>query len=80
MWRAKVISITIELQDNEVDALRSLAAAEQRSEADILRTALAAYSSRPLPKGMGKYQSGRSDTSKKAREILRDEVREGRWP
>jgi predicted transcriptional regulator len=75
-------AITIQLEDDEVQALRRLAAAEQRSETDIVRTALAAYAqtSRPLPKGIGKYHSGRSDVSEKVRELLREDVKEGRWP
>lgn len=70
------------LEDDEVQALRRLAAAEQRSETEVVRTALAAYTqmTRPLPQGIGKYRSGRSDVSEKARELLREDVKEGRWP
>ena len=35
---------------------------------------------RPLPKGMGRYHSGRSDVSVRARELLREAVEKGEWP
>ena len=74
-------SITIMVDDDTADALRRLAALEQRSEADIVRTALAAYTgAHPRPKGIGKYRSGRRDVSAKARELIRKDVKEGRWP
>jgi len=75
-------SITVQLDDDVAEALRRLAAAEQRSETDIVRTALAAYAqtSRPLPTGMGKYHSGRTDVAERARDLIREDVKEGRWP
>ncbi len=74
-------SITITIDDETAEALRRLAALEQRSESDIVRTALAAYTKpQPRPKGIGKYRSGRGDVSKKARELIREDVKEGRWP
>jgi predicted transcriptional regulator len=75
-------SITLQLDDNLVEALRRLAAAQQRSETEIMRDALIAYTEtkRPLPKGIGEYHSGRSDGSEKARALLRDAVKEGLWP
>jgi hypothetical protein len=77
-----VTSITILVDDETAAALRELAAAEKRSEADIVRTALAAYSqgARPHLKGVGKYHSGRTDVSQKARELIRQDVEAGRWP
>jgi hypothetical protein len=77
-----VTSSTITVDDETAAALRALAAAEKRSEADIVRTALAAYSqgARPRLKGIGKYHSGRTDVSQKARALIREDVKEGRWP
>jgi hypothetical protein len=75
-----VPTITIRVDKETAEALRRLAALEQRSEADIVRTALAAYAQpRPRPKGIGKYRSGRGDVSEKARELIREDVKEGRW-
>lgn len=75
-------SITIALDDHTAEALRRLAALERRSEADIVRTALAVYAqgSKQRPRGIGKYHSGRSDVSARARELVRKDVKEGRWP
>ena len=75
-------SITIQLDDDVADTLRRLAAAQDRSETDIVREAVAAYAQtmRPLPKGIGKYHSGRKDISEKARDLLRDAVQEGIRP
>ena len=66
-------AITIEMNDELAAKLRRFAADVERSEEDIVRDALTAYveSPRPLPKGMGKYRSGVSDTSERARELLR---------
>jgi hypothetical protein len=77
-----VTSITIQIDETIAEALRRLAAAEQRSETDIVRTALAVYTQtyRPLPKGIGKYHSGQTDISAKARDVLREDLKEGRWP
>jgi Ribbon-helix-helix protein, copG family len=67
--------ITITLDDATAAILRRLAALEQRSESEIVHTALAAYAdgSRPRPTGIGKYRSGRSDISAKARGLQRFE-------
>jgi hypothetical protein len=75
-------TITIQLSGPAAEQLRRLAEAERRSEVDIVGAALEAYASsrRPLPRGTGKYRSGRQDVSDKAEEILRDAVREGQWP
>ncbi len=35
---------------------------------------------RPLPKGMGKFHSGTVDTSERARDLLRQAVKDGLWP
>jgi hypothetical protein len=77
--RNSVTAITVQLEDDMAEVLRRLAAEQQRSETDIVREALAAYvhSARPLPKGMGKYHSGQGDVSEKARDLLRQAVKEG---
>ena len=73
--------LTIQLDDAAADALRQLAAIEQRSETEILCTALAAYSQtgRPRPKGVGQYHSGRHDISVQAKNLLREDVTDRRW-
>ena len=79
--RTNVTSITITVDDETAEAPRRLAALEQRSEADVVRTALAANTkARPRAKGIGKYRSGRSDVSAKARDLIREDVKDRRWP
>ncbi len=75
-------TITIEISGPAAEKLRHLVEAEQRSEVEIVRDALEAYapSRRRLPKGAGKYRSGRRDTSQNVEQILRDAVKEGKWP
>lgn len=77
------MSHIVELDEETVALVQELAAGEHRSAGEVIRDALAAYAclgKRPLPKGTGKYRSGRSDTSEKTEEILRDAVTEGLWP
>jgi hypothetical protein len=80
--RTKVTAITVELDDTMAEVLRRLAADQKRSETEIVREALSAYvqTSRPLPKGMGNYHSGQANGFEKARELLRQAVKEGLWP
>ena len=75
-------TVTVEISGPAAERLHQLVEAEQRSEAEIVRDALEAYapSKRRLPKGAGLYHSGRSDTCQNAEQILRDAVKEGKWP
>jgi metal-responsive CopG/Arc/MetJ family transcriptional regulator len=75
-------AITVHLNDDMADELRRLAAAQERSETDIVCEALAVYvqTARPLPKGMGKYHSGQGNVSEQARDLLRQAVKDKQWP
>ena len=77
-----MVSLTVQLDEHLAEVIRQLAAAQKRSESEIVQQAVAAYaqSKPPMPEGVGKYHSGRADTSERAREILREAAREGRWP
>jgi hypothetical protein len=69
-------TVSVHVEGELADMLQQLAAAQQRSEAEIVREALEAYMKpRPLPKGVGKYRSGQQDTSEQAKQILRDAER-----
>ncbi|HEX7448805.1 MAG TPA: ribbon-helix-helix protein, CopG family [Pirellulales bacterium] len=77
------MSLSVELDEETAAVVQQLAADENRSTGAVIRDALAAYASlgqRPLPTGMGKYHSGRGDTSVNARQILREAVEDGEWP
>jgi predicted transcriptional regulator len=77
-----VTAITVQIDDDLADLLRRLAAVQKRSEMEIVREALAGYvqAARPLPAGMGKYHSGQSNGSERARDLIREAVQEGKWP
>jgi predicted transcriptional regulator len=81
--RSGKMSFTVELDEKTAAVVQELAAEEKRSASEVVRDALTRYArrgKRALPKGAGKYRSGRSDTAEKAEEILRDAVKEGKWP
>ena len=75
-------AITVQIDDDLAVLLRRLAAAQKRSETEIVREALHGYMqvARPLPAGLGKYHSGQGQVSEKARGLLREAVKEGLWP
>ena len=77
------MSLTVELDEQTAAVVQKLAANEQRSASEVMHDALTVYAGfreRPLPKGAGKYRSGRTDTSANVDEILADAVKEGLWP
>ena len=77
------MSLSVELDEKTAAVVQELAAEEKRTASEVIHDALAVYAGvgkRRLPSGAGKYRSGRSDTSSKAEEILRDAVKEGQWP
>ena len=69
---------TLYLDEQTDVALKQLARAQGRSQAEVIREALAVYSTsaeRPRPLGVGAYRSGRSDVSARAEELLRAAAR-----
>ena len=77
-----MVKTTVYLESDTVLTLRQLAAAQHRSQAELIRDALAAYTrqiQRPKFPGMGEFDSGHTDTSERAEEILADAARRGRW-
>ncbi|MCL4206852.1 MAG: hypothetical protein KJ000_30590 [Pirellulaceae bacterium] len=78
----RMVTLSVQLDDRLAEIVREIAAAQERSESAVVSEAVALYAERkrPLPKGMGKYRSGTTDTSAKTRTILRDAARSGQWP
>jgi len=74
--------ITVEISGPAAEKLRRLVESEKRSEAQIVSDALESYMPvrRKLPTEVGKYRSGQTDIAQNAREILRRDVEEGKWP
>jgi hypothetical protein len=77
-----MVSLTVQLDDHMAEVVSSLASAQNRSESEVVQEAVALYAqmTRPMPQGVGKYRSGRSDVAENAEVILRDAAREGQWP
>jgi predicted transcriptional regulator len=77
-----VTKTTVYLDSDTVLALRRMAEAEGRSQAELIRDALQAYTNgakRPLPRGLGKYDSGETNGAEHAKDFLRAAVTKGRW-
>jgi hypothetical protein len=73
---------TVYLNADTVLALRRMSKAQGRSQADLIRNALEAYTcdaERPLPRGMGRYDSGETNGAEGARDFLRSAAKKNRW-
>lgn len=73
---------TVYLDSDTVLALRRMAETQGRSQAELIREALAVYTNgakRPLPEGLGKYDSGETHGAERARQFLRSAATKGRW-
>lgn len=76
-----MVKTTVYLDEGIALKLRQIAKNAGRSQAEVIREALRDYAEeteRPWPKGVGKYDSGRSDVSERAEEILREKARQRR--
>jgi hypothetical protein len=85
MWYhiGEMTKTTVYMDPEVALRLRQLAETQGRPQAELIREALAAYTSRSArlkPKGIGRYHSGRSDVSERAEQLLRRAVRDRRWP
>jgi Ribbon-helix-helix protein, copG family len=68
-----MIRTTLDLNEETVHVLKQLASQEGKSQGEVIHEALLTYQTktqRPMPKGIGKYDSGRSDISERAEEFL----------
>jgi hypothetical protein len=77
-----MIKTTVYLDREVALRFRQLAEAKKRSQAELIREALADYASRdarPAIPGVGEFRSGHSDTSERAKEILATAARSGKW-
>jgi len=77
-----MVRTTVYLDEEIALSLRQLAAQQRRSQAELIREALASYAERavrPIPKGIGKYRSGEPDIAQRAKDILAAAAKRGRW-
>lgn len=73
-----MVKTTVYLEPEVAVTLRELARSEDRSQAELIREALAIYTrrvKRPKPVGIGSFRSGRSDVSVRAEELLGEAAR-----
>ena len=73
---------TVYLDTDTVLALRQMAETQGRSQAELIRDALEAYTrkiKRPRIPGIGEFDSGHTDISERAEEILGSAAKRGRW-
>jgi predicted transcriptional regulator len=73
---------TVYLDPEIALSLRQMAEAQGRSQAELIRDALATYTNgakRPLPRGLGKYDSGETHGAERAKDFLRSAAKKGRW-
>jgi len=74
-----MIRKTISIEPEIMELFRLIANEQKRDQTELIREALRLYVqsiSRPKPKGIGRYNSGRSDVSQKAEELIAQSVRE----
>ena len=77
-----MVKTTIYLDQGVALRLRQLAETKKRSQAELIREALADYSmrdERPAIPGVGEFRSGRADTSGRAKDILKKASAHGKW-
>lgn len=75
-----MVKTTVYIDEITHRRLKQLARRQGRSQAEVMREALAAYvaqASLPRPKGIGAYRSRRSHVAEKAEELLRRSARRG---
>ncbi|MBV9768261.1 MAG: CopG family transcriptional regulator [Bryobacterales bacterium] len=73
---------TVYLETDTVLALRQMAETQGRSQAELIRDALEAYTNgatRLLPSGLGKYDGGETRGAERAKDFLRSAAKKGKW-
>ena len=77
-----MVKTTVYLDDNIALTLRQIAEAQGRSQAELIRDALLNYTrkvKRPKLPGIGEFDSGHTDSSERADEILKRAAKQGKW-
>jgi len=77
-----MVKTTVYLEDDILLSLKNMAERCSKSQAELIREALLKYTADekpPLPAGMGKFESGRHDTTARRKEILKAAARSNKW-
>jgi predicted transcriptional regulator len=80
IWQ--MVKTTVYLDHEVALKFRQLAEVKGRSQAELIREALANYAlgdARLAIPGAGEFRSGRADTSERAKEILAKAASRGKW-
>jgi predicted transcriptional regulator len=78
-----VTKTTVYLDSDTVLALRQMAETQGRSQAELIRDALDTYTrkaKRPKIPGIGEFDSGHTDTSQRAEQLLSRAAKRKQWP
>lgn len=77
-----MVKTTVYLDAAIMVTLRQLSQQEGRSQAELIRDALAEFAQRrkrpPIP-GVGEFDSGESSVSRNAEKVLREASAQGKW-
>ncbi len=77
-----MVKTTVYLDREVALRFRQLAEVKGRSQAELIREALANYAlsdARPPVPGVGEFRSGQADTSERVKEILAEAAKGGKW-
>ena len=77
-----MIKTTVYLEQDTALALRQMAEVQGKTQAELIRDALLTYTSKarkPKIPGIGEFDSGRTDTSERAEQLLARAAKRGRW-
>jgi predicted transcriptional regulator len=77
-----MVKTTVYLDSDVVLALRQMADSQGRSQAELIREAIQTHvkkAKRPKLPGIGEFDSGHTDTSERADQILTRAAKRGGW-
>jgi predicted transcriptional regulator len=78
-----MVKTTVYLDDDIAAALKGIAKRSAKPQAQLIRDALRVFTrsgnAPPLPAGLGMFDSGRTDTSARRKELLRQAAASRRW-
>jgi hypothetical protein len=77
-----MVKTTVYLNNDLVVSLRDLSQRKRKPQAELIREAIRKYARAnppPLPAGMGMFDSGRTDTSVRRKELVGEAIRSRKW-
>ncbi len=78
-----MVKTTVYLDEKTVAALKGISKRSAKPQAQLIRDALRVFTTTgnppPLPSGMGMFDSGRTNTTTRRKELLRQAARSRRW-